>query len=171
MRNLIALAGALLVLALIGCGDEETSADGSGGPRVYPGKEGFATITERGKRAKPKVVPPDRPPPKEVLTRDLVVGSGPVARRGDRVWVRYFGINYKTGEEQYPGRWRALPPLVFKLGFGGEGKGWEEGIEGMRVGGRREIVAPSRLLYRTGTIDYVVDLVRVKPPREKVRGG
>lgn len=172
MRRLIAVAAALVVLVLAGCGDEEVATGGAGeGRRVYPGKEGFATITERGRRAKPKVVPPDRPPPKQVLTRDLELGSGPAARRGDRVWVRYFGTNYKTGKEQYPGRWPPLPPLPLELGSSGEGDAWEEGIEGMRVGGRREIIVPSRLLYQTGTIDYVVDLVRAEPPRGKERGG
>jgi peptidylprolyl isomerase len=167
------LAAAALALALLagGCGgDEATTSETGAGPQVYPGKEGFATITDRGMR-KPTVVPPDRLPPREVLSRDLEVGSGPVARRGDRVWVRYFGTNYKTGEEQYPGRWPPLPPLPLEFASSGEGDAWENGIVGMRVGGRRELIIPSHLLYRTGTIDYVVDLVRVKPPREKVRGG
>lgn len=164
MKKLLALAAALAVLALMGCGDDGAATSGAdAGPQVYPGKEGFATITDRGKR-KPTVVPPNQPPPKEVLSRDLEVGSGPVARRGDRVWVRYFGTNYKTGEEQYPGRWPPLPPLPLELGSSGEGDAWENGIVGMRVGGRRELIIPSRLLYRTGTIDYVVDLVRVEPP-------
>jgi peptidylprolyl isomerase len=161
----LALAAVVAALVAAGCGGDG-DATGPGekkGPIAFPAKEGFATITYRQGKAKPKVVPPDQPPPKRVLTRDLKTGSGPVARRGDWVWVRYFGTNYKTGEQQYPGRWPPLPPLSFKLGFGGEGEGWEEGIEGMQVGGRREIIVPSHLLYRTGTIDYVVDLVRVKP--------
>lgn len=123
----------------------------------------FATVTGGWGGDRPSIVPPDGPPPKKVMTRDLKEGSGRVAHRGDRVAVHYIGINYRTGEEQYPGRWPPQPPLKFRLGSDYVTPAWEKAIEGMKVGGRRELIIPSGLLFRTGTIDYVVDLVRVEP--------
>ena len=163
MRFLLAILGLGLALALAACGGEEATSSEPQDPR-------FGTVTFVGKFDKPHIQPPTRPLPKRVLVRDLKVGSGPVARRGDWIGVHYIGANYKTGEEQYH-RWSPLSPLELRLGFGGDGDGWEEGIEGMRAGGIREMIVPSRLLYRTGTIDYVVELVKVKPAPEKAGKG
>jgi peptidylprolyl isomerase len=142
---------------------------GGGGPAEEPAapppaQEGrFGTITggEGGKKL--AIDPPPGPPPKGVLSRDLEVGDGAVARYGDEVEVYYIAVDYKTGKEKYS-NWPPSPdPFGFRLGFGAVNGTWQEGIEGMRVGGRRELIIPSHLFYGTGSVDYVVDLVDVQP--------
>jgi peptidylprolyl isomerase len=160
MRNTLVIAGAVLVaLNLWGCGSDQaaTSAEGRG---VH-----FGTITGGKGQAKPRIHPPGGPPPKKPLVRDLKVGTGPVAHRGDTITVHYIAVDYKTGKERYE-NWPPTnkpKPFVFELGSGGVSDAWEEGIEGMRIGGRRELIVPSKLLFQNGTLDYVVELVRVKP--------
>ncbi len=129
----------------------------------------FATVRGGGGDSRPKVVPTHRPPPKEVAVKVLKPGSGPLARRGDRVTVYYVGFDHETGEEQYDGRWPPAAPQVFELGHAGQGVGWEEAIEGMQVGERREAIVPSRLLHGTGAVDYVIDLVRIQSASRKAR--
>lgn len=95
--------------------------------------------------------------------RDIKVGSGPVAHRGDQVAVHYRSVDYKTGK-MVSNTWPPSKPLIVRrLGFEGWGESWEEGIEGMRVGGRRELVIPKRLTGQGSTLDYVVDLEGVRP--------
>lgn len=187
MKVLLAVIGVYLALVPVGCGESETatSSDGQRGaqraegedsnqagskkPVIEPGREyqasgPFAAISIGKGDAKPEVDPPDRPPPGKTLVRDLEVGTGLVARRGDQVTVYYVGINYKTGEEQY-GYWPPDRPTEIQLNFDPEYRVWEENIEGMKVGGLREMVIPSHLLFDTGTIDYVLKLMRVEPSR------
>ena len=92
-----------------------------------------------------------------------------MAHIGDRVEIHYVGINYKTGRTQYPGRWPPSEPLTLTLGSGAVAVAYEEALVGMRVGGRREVIVPSRLLFRTGTIDYIVDLVHIDPSPQRKR--
>jgi peptidylprolyl isomerase len=153
-----------------------TGSTGKDAPRVVigfrPNDPRFATISGgASSRAKPKLDPPDRPVPKNLLIRNIEVGSGPMARRGDRVGVEYVGVDYRTGRERYYSWPPTKDPLVFQLGRGGFGDAWEGGIEGMRLGGRRELIVPSRLLFNSGTVDYVIDLVRVGPVSEPSSGG
>jgi peptidylprolyl isomerase len=124
----------------------------------------FATITTTGKapRAKLKIVPPDLPPPKRLMVKDLELGTGPVAKRGDDVAVWYHSVKYKTGKSVYF-NWPPASPFVIELGSGGGGVGFEEGVEGMRVGGRREVLIPARMMYGGGAMDYVVELARIEP--------
>jgi peptidylprolyl isomerase len=124
----------------------------------------FATITYsgEGKRAKPQIDPPDLPPSKRLMFRDLKVGTGPIAQRGDDVAVWYRGVKYKTGKQMFID-WPPARPFVIRLGSGGGGEGFEGGVEGMRVGGRREILVPSRMMYGSGALDYVVELARIEP--------
>jgi peptidylprolyl isomerase len=145
-----------LALALWGCGADDAATSAEKKPSR------FGTIVEGEGRDQPDLEPSRLPPPKKVIYRDIKVGSGPPARHGDRVGVNYIGFNYETAEEQYH-HWPPLPPLTFRLGFYGDSKVWENSIEGMKAGGRREVIIPSKLLYDTGTIDYIVDLVRVEP--------
>ena len=168
MKALLAITGVSLAFVLLGCGESET-ATSSGGrrgaeTREYPASGPFATVSIGKGDAKPEVDPPDRPPPGGIMVRDLEVGTGPAAHRGDRVAVYYVGINYKTGEQQY-GYWPPDRPTETRLTFDTESKVWEEGIEGMKAGGLREMIIPSQLLFGTGTIDYVLELMRVEPGR------
>jgi peptidylprolyl isomerase len=172
MRLCGALAAVVLAAVAIGCGDgAETTGPGQGSemttspkkirrtayipPGSY-GKEGsFAAVVVKKSGAEAEITPPHRPPPEKLLVRDLEEGSGPPARRGEIVAVRYTGALYETGEIEYGGKTNPFP-----LGSAGLGEGFEKGIEGMRVGGRREVVMPSRLHGGTGAYDYVIELIR-----------
>jgi len=156
IKMFIAIAVMAAAFACWGCGEDEVAT--SSGTQT----DRFATITDERDGSKPHIDPPNRPPPKQPLVRGIKVGSGPVAHRGDEVSVYYIGVNYRTGKRMYQTWPPPKSPYTLRLGFGGSGDAWEKGIEGMRVGGRRELIVPSRLLFRTGTIDYVVDLVRVE---------
>ncbi|HEU5061847.1 MAG TPA: FKBP-type peptidyl-prolyl cis-trans isomerase [Solirubrobacterales bacterium] len=169
MKFLVAGIALCLALAASGCGGDDAATSQSRDTvplRIAGGEfeqEGpFAAISIGGKGTRPKLDPPDRPPPKTILIRDLEVGDGPVARRGDLVVVYYVGVDYKTGKEQY-GHWPPDDATEAQLTFDTESKAWEESIEGMRAGGLREMIIPSRLLFGTGTIDYVLELTRVEP--------
>ncbi|HEX5594276.1 MAG TPA: FKBP-type peptidyl-prolyl cis-trans isomerase [Solirubrobacterales bacterium] len=117
-------------------------------------------------KTKPKVKVPSGPPPKKLEIKDLEEGTGPAAKAGDEVTVQYVGVNYKTGQ-QFDASWDRGEPFTFKLGEGLVIQGWEQGIEGMKAGGRRELIIPPQLGYgsqSTGTIPanetlvFVVDL-------------
>jgi len=120
--------------------------------------EGPFSVVHWVKGKKPQINPPDKSPPRRLVFRDLSVGSGPAAHRGDEVDIEYFGAVYKTGALGYGGTTQP-----FALGSGGLGGGFEDGIEGMEPGGRRELIVPSRLLDGTPAIDYVIRMESVKP--------
>jgi peptidylprolyl isomerase len=128
------------------------------GPRAYRERGPFSAVDVRGGGKDPEFDPPDRPPPKKLLHRELEAGSGPPAGRGDEVAIRYAGAMYETGEVRYGGT--AGP---FRLGAGGLGGAFERGIEGMRAGARRELIVPSRLLGGSGAVDYVIEMKRLEP--------
>jgi len=136
------------------------------GPRSYAEKAPFSAIAVRGGGKEPRFDPPDRPPPKKLLFRELEKGYGPAVKRGDEVAIRYAGAMYASGEVRYGGK--AGP---FSLGSGGLGAAFERGIEGMRGWGRRELIVPSRFLGNSGAVDYVIELTRLEPTSAKEAGG
>lgn len=78
-----------------------------------------------------------------------------------RITALYKAVAYST-EELYEERWDPRNPFEIDFGPGLEVEGWEKGMIGMRVGGRRELIVPSKMAYGTGALVYVVDLLRVK---------
>jgi peptidylprolyl isomerase len=94
----------------------------------------------------PKVTPPSAPAPTKLVTKDLIVGTGAEAKAGAMVTVNYVGVLYKTGKV-FNASWETKEPFSFTLGKGQVIKGWEEGIPGMKVGGRRELIIPAELAY------------------------
>jgi peptidylprolyl isomerase len=108
---------------------------------------------------KPEIEIPDGPPPTEVVVEDIEEGDGDAVKAGDTIVVEYVGVNYKTGKE-FETTWGK--PVKFKKDGGELIKGWEEGIEGMRVGGRRELIIPSELAFKTGDVIYVVELLEIE---------
>ncbi|MFF5445639.1 FKBP-type peptidyl-prolyl cis-trans isomerase [Streptomyces sp. NPDC012888] len=124
----------------------------------------------RGERTKPEVVVPEGDAPTELAVRDLVVGDGPEVGPGMVVRVHYVGVTFETGKE-FDASWDRGEPFKFALGAGRVIKGWDRGVRGMRVGGRREIVVPPRLGYGRqspsplippgSTLVFVVDLLDV----------
>jgi peptidylprolyl isomerase len=95
---------------------------------------------------KPKVVPPKGAPPKNLIVKDLIKGTGPAATSSSTVTVQYVGVLFKNGK-QFDASWNdgSGKPVQFPLS--GVIPGWTQGIPGMRVGGRRELIIPSRLAY------------------------
>lgn len=114
-----------------------------------------------GKSDKPTVEVPDEPPPEQLVVEDLKEGSGAEVKAGDKIVVNYVGVNYKTGKE-FEAVWDPEEPTTFQLGTGEVIKGWEQGLKGMKAGGRRELTIPSNLAFKTGVVIYVVDLLDVK---------
>jgi len=114
-------------------------------------------------KTKPKVEVPKGPPPKKLVVKDLETGKGPGAKSGDEVTVEYVGVDYKTGK-QFDASWDRGEPFSFELGSGGVIAGWEQGIEGMKVGGRRELIIPPELAYgpEKGTLVFVVDMLAIE---------
>ena len=120
---------------------------------------------------KPLVDSPDGPPPTDLEISDLTVGSGAEASAGDQVQVHYVGVAYSTGDE-FDASYNRGAPLDFKLGTGRVIAGWDRGVAGMRVGGRRRLVIPPHLAYGNRgagnvirpneTLIFVVDLVGVR---------
>jgi len=120
--------------------------------------------------AKPDVDFPVGPPPTDLQVTDLTVGEGPEAGPGDAVRVHYVGVAYSTGEE-FDASYHRGEPLDFPLGAGRVIRGWDQGVAGMRVGGRRQLVIPPHLAYgdrgagnviKPGeTLIFVVDLVDI----------
>ncbi len=180
MRKLLLIIGACLaLLAAAGCGsdDSTTSSAGTTEDAAAP-EETESSETEASKdsestkkKTKPKVTVPNGAPPKQLVTNDLEEGTGAEAKAGDEITVQYVGVNFKTGKE-FDSSWSRSEPFTFKLGEGFVIPGWEEGFEGMKVGGRRELIIPPDLAYgSTGsppaippneTLIFVVDLDAVK---------
>jgi len=95
---------------------------------------------------KPEVDFPGGQPPAELEITDVWEGDGAVAKAGDTVQVHYVGVAYSTGEE-FDASWNRGDPLEFRLGVGQVIAGWDQGVQGMRVGGRRQLVIPPHLAY------------------------
>lgn len=117
---------------------------------------------------KPTVVVPDGPPPDDLLVEDLVAGEGEAARAGQTVSVHYVGVAWSTGA-QFDASWDGGGPFEFGLGAGEVIQGWDQGVAGMRVGGRRRLTIPPHLGYGNRgagraikggeTLVFVVDLL------------
>jgi peptidylprolyl isomerase len=105
---------------------------------------------------------PHRPPPSEVVVRDLKEGPGEVIQPDDWFTVRYLALDYRTGKI-FEDRWTADSRWIF--GNGEINKGWEIGLRGMRLGGIRELLVPSYLAYeQQGAIVYLVKLLKIENP-------
>ena len=109
--------------------------------------------------------------PTELVTNDIVEGEGPAAKEGDTVSMQYVGVVTETGAE-FDASWDRGEPFEFELGAGSVIQGWDQGIPGMKVGGRRELVIPADLAYgeagsppdipANATLTFVVDLEEIK---------
>jgi len=161
VRLPIALISLCAVLAFAGCGGSSDSST-----------ESTSTSTsEPAAKTKPKVSVPKGAPPKQLEVKDLEEGSGAEAKSGDKVTVQYVGVNYKNGKE-FDSSWSRNEPFPFTLGAGEVIPGWDQGVEGMKVGGRRELIIPPELAYGEAgappaigpneTLVFVIDLLEVE---------
>jgi peptidylprolyl isomerase len=118
----------------------------------------------------PVVNVPKTPPPTKLVTKDLITGTGKTASAGSTVTVNYVGVLYKTGK-QFDASWNRHQPFTTALSGGQVIPGWVQGIPGMKVGGRRELIIPPALGYGAkgagstippnSTLVFVVDLLSV----------
>lgn len=151
----VLLAGAVIaaIIVLATGGDDESAST--------------STSTD----TKPTVEVPEGEPPKELEIEDITEGEGAEAQPGDTVSVQYVGVNYSDGSE-FDASWDRGEPFEFQLGAGGVIPGWDEGVVGMKEGGRRQLVIPPELGYgRQGqppdippneTLVFVIDLLEVR---------
>jgi peptidylprolyl isomerase len=95
---------------------------------------------------RPEIDFPGGEPPAELEITDIWEGDGAEANPGDLVQVHYVGVAYSTGEE-FDASWNRGDPLQFELGAGHVIAGWDQGVQGMKVGGRRQLVIPPGLAY------------------------
>ena len=95
---------------------------------------------------KPEIDFPGGEPPADLEIKDIWEGDGPVAKAGDTVSVHYVGVAFSTGEE-FDASWNRGAPLRFQLGVGQVIAGWDQGVQGMKVGGRRQLTIPANLAY------------------------
>ena len=120
---------------------------------------------------KPLVEPHLGPPPTDLVVEDLLVGEGAEATSGATVVVHYVGVSASSGA-QFDASWDRDDPFSFPLGAGFVIPGWDRGVAGMRVGGRRRLVIPAHLGYGDRgaggviapgeTLIFVVDLLEVR---------
>lgn len=119
---------------------------------------------------RPEIDPVDGPPPADLVIEDIVLGDGAEATPGRPVEVHYVGVAHSTGEE-FDASWNRGDSFRFPLGAGRVIAGWDQGVAGMKVGGRRRLVIPPHLGYgdrgagaviKPGeTLIFVVDLLGV----------
>ncbi len=167
--RLLAVAVAVALL-LAGCGSDDAPESKSAAtptPTPTPTASDNA-LTDT--KVKPEIPKPTGEPPTRLVKRDIVKGTGPTAKAGDQVSVQYVGVLHSTGE-QFDASWDAGTPFDFALGAGVVIPGWDEGVAGMRTGGRRELVIPPDKAYGPGgsgpigpneTLVFVIDLLEVR---------
>ena len=119
---------------------------------------------------RPEIDPIDGPAPTDLVVEDITPGTGEEAAPGRNVQVHYVGVAHSTGEE-FDASWNRGAPFDFPLGAGRVIQGWDQGVAGMKVGGRRKLVIPPHLGYgdrgagrsiKPGeTLIFVVDLISV----------
>ncbi len=176
-RHLIALGLAAISLAAAGCGEEESglqegeeagqeeqAAEEAEAPEAPPETSGEL-------KEKPKITVPKTPAPTKLETKDLVKGKGATAKSGSQISVNYSGVAYSTGKE-FDNSYDRGQPFDLQLGAGMVIPGWDQGIEGMKVGGRRQLIIPPDLAYGAEgqpptikgneTLIFVVDLLGVQ---------
>jgi peptidylprolyl isomerase len=140
----------LLGAAVAACGgDDDPGAEAAATPEPTAAPANIdeiaAGITKNTKK-KPKIVTPEGDPPAELLTRDIVTGKGPKAKPGDRLTMDYVGVSWSNGQ-QFDASWDHGQQFPFQLGAQMVIPGWDEGMVGMREGGRRLLVIPPDLGY------------------------
>lgn len=172
---LAALAALMLMLAVAGCGGSSSSTSSSTTTSSSSASEesqgGGNSSLENGSFAKPKVTVPKGPPPKKLVVKEIKKGNGATAKAGDEITVQYVGVGYESGQE-FDSSWSRNEPFPFTLGSNSVIPGWEQGIVGMKVGGRRELIIPPELAYGPAgsppaigpneTLIFVVDLLEAK---------
>ncbi|MFW0155080.1 FKBP-type peptidyl-prolyl cis-trans isomerase [Rothia sp. P6271] len=122
-------------------------------------------------RTKPEIDFPTNGAPEELVIIDQIIGTGPEVEAGNAISCHYVGVAFSTGEE-FDASWNRGTPLEFRVGVGQVIQGWDQGLLGMRVGGRRRLEIPAELAYGERgagaaiapgeSLIFVVDLLDVR---------
>jgi len=189
--GMTALAAAAVALGLAACGSSSkapgivtapgvgltsapptTTTPATTTPTTTTTATAVSTPTSGPLSKEPKITLPKTPPPKKLVKTNLIVGTGAAAKAGDQVEVNYVGELYSTGKV-FDASWKDTPGKAFgpfQLGAGAVIPGWDEGLVGMKVGGRRELIIPPSLAYGkkgsgaippNATLIFVVDMLSV----------
>jgi peptidylprolyl isomerase len=181
--KLITLSFALvLALGAAACGEDDEPGAGSGAdsgeqaenpaPTEAPAGgdvDALVASVTKDLKAKPEFEAPSGEPPAELVAEDVVDGKGAEAKPGDNITMQYVGVSWSTGE-QFDASWDRNEAFPFQLGAGMVIPGWDQGIVGMRTGGRRILVIPPEMGYGpqgsgpigpNETLVFVVDLKKV----------
>lgn len=168
---------AALAIAVAGCGSSsDDSSSGSSESSASTESTGSAESTgstessSTAEKTKPKVIVPTGVSPNKFAFKEIEEGTGATAKAGDEVTVQYVGVGFDS-EEEFDSSWSRSEPFTFPLGAGEVIKGWDKGVEGMKVGGRRELLIPANLAYGPAgsppsigpneTLIFVIDLLAV----------
>lgn len=142
-----------MTLAASGWGSDGVSCPESGGQGPGGAVRGWGgvgadvrLVAMTNMNEKPEVDFPGGEAPADLQITEIVEGDGAVAKAGDTAHVHYVGVAFSSGEE-FDSSWNRGAPLSFPLGAGRVIQGWDQGIQGMKVGGRRQLVIPSHLAY------------------------
>jgi peptidylprolyl isomerase len=171
VKRLALILLACAALAVAGCGGSNDSTK-STESTATGASESKGETSSNAKKTKPKVAVPNGAPPKKLEIKEIEKGRGGTAKAGDEVSVQYVGVGYKSGKE-FDSSWsRNAEPFTFGLGAGQVIPGWDQGVEGMKVGGRRELIIPPELAYGEAgsppaigpneTLIFVIDLLAAK---------
>jgi peptidylprolyl isomerase len=176
VRTLSLVFVATVGLGLAACGSSSSSSTTTTGAATTtpPSTTPIATISDPSAvgtfGTEPTVTVPPGAPPTQLESKDLIVGTGKTAKDGDSVTVQYVGVSYSSGQV-FDASWTDGSPFTFALGEGQVIAGWDQGVVGMRVGGRRELIIPPALAYgaqspspkisANDTLIFVVDLLKV----------
>lgn len=173
MKILIAIACLCLGLSIASCGggsDDSSTTQSTDSAAATEADTGTTASNPTSESTKPKVTVPKGVPENEFAFRDVKEGKGAGAKAGDKLSVQYVGIGYKTGKE-FDSSWGESEPFTFTLGSGDVIEGWDRGLVGMKVGGRREMVIPAKLAYGSQgtssvapdeTLVFVVELLAIE---------
>jgi FKBP-type peptidyl-prolyl cis-trans isomerase len=159
-RACLGLATLAVAILIAGCGSSgssdtitvgnENKADESLAKSSSPATPTTAstvkTPTSGALSTEPKVTPPAGAAPSKLVVKDIIAGTGAEARAGQSVTVNYVGVLFHGGKV-FDASWKRGEPFTFTLGKGQVIPGWDQGVAGMKVGGRRELIIPAALAY------------------------
>jgi peptidylprolyl isomerase len=125
----------------------KSSASASSSTPTTPTTAGVKTPTTGPLSKEPTVTVPSGPAPTSLVIKDIIKGTGPEPKPGRNVTVNYVGALFHGGKV-FDASWKRAEPFVFAFGQGAVIKGWDQGLVGMKTGGRRELVIPASLAYK-----------------------
>jgi peptidylprolyl isomerase len=151
LPRVLMLLTLLAAIGLVACGDDDddSAAQGASDTQATTAEEPSPSAQREALEdtsTKPEIPKPTGSPPRELVKEDIVKGTGKPAKAGDTLVVNYVGVTFSTGSE-FDASWDRGQPFPVQLGAGEVIKGWDQGLVGMRKGGRRMLTIPPELGY------------------------